>query len=289
MSLLDQLKDPKLLPYVLGGAGVAGLAGGALTAQTPQQRNETPGGRRMRILRNGLMSAAAGGGAVALGGIGANALGNALPKSDVDPVSSIPSSWITRLGIGGTTAGALNGKNLWGSETAHNQQTLAQLINRNARPGASPTDLPFPESTGIHGTVTNPTEISNLFNKHDLEGSAAIRQAQASEALDRIAGSATQRSRILHEAGLSTSMGKNTVKDWLGGAAHNIVGRNSTALGRGGLRNPLARTLIAGAGLAAPEIWDAGKAVFNGGSGAVQAIKDKISPPPDYSGINLGQ
>ena len=57
---------------LLAGGG-AGLAGGYLTSQQPEDEAESNSSRRMRIIRNALLSAGAGAGAVGLGALVTNA------------------------------------------------------------------------------------------------------------------------------------------------------------------------------------------------------------------------
>lgn len=85
-QILDQLKDPSTLNPILAAAGASGLLGGFATAQTARRRGETAGQRRLRIIRNALLAAGAGGGAVALGSYGLHNAANALPAGDEDPV-----------------------------------------------------------------------------------------------------------------------------------------------------------------------------------------------------------
>lgn len=94
--------NPKITAMLLAGGG-AGLAGGALTAAAPERNGETSGSRRMRILRNALLTAGAGAGTVGLGMHAADSLENALPVDSKHPAEQALTNWKTR-GVAGTAA-----------------------------------------------------------------------------------------------------------------------------------------------------------------------------------------
>ncbi len=82
---LDYLKaNPTIAAMLLAGGG-AGLAGGYLTSQQPEDEAESNSSRRMRIIRNALLSAGAGAGAVGLGAIGYKRLSEAVPAGTMSP------------------------------------------------------------------------------------------------------------------------------------------------------------------------------------------------------------
>lgn len=96
--------NPTLAAMLLAGGG-AGLLGGYLTSQQPEEEGESKSSRRMRILRNALLSAGAGAGAVGLGALGYNRLSEAIPKGTMSPVEEkLKNPWVRLAGSG---AGAL--------------------------------------------------------------------------------------------------------------------------------------------------------------------------------------
>lgn len=95
--------NPKITAMLLAGGG-AGLAGGALTSAAPEREGETKGSRRMRILRNALLTAGAGAGAVGLGAHAADSLSNALPIDSKHPAEQALTDWRTRGAAGGAAA-----------------------------------------------------------------------------------------------------------------------------------------------------------------------------------------
>jgi hypothetical protein len=297
MSLLDQLKDPKLLPLILGGAGAAGIAGGALTAGTPLQPNETPGQRRMRILRNGLLSAAAGGGAVALGGIGSHALTNALPAGDVDPITSAVTSPLTRLGASAATWGGLNAR--LGHEVNTARQSLAQKLYRGAPNTAQGNALRnYLRPIGTTNEHVNPNLLDELFNQPggnprlpgvqpflDRQNTAVSTLRNMATSLSAQPGAADEQVRkALLEAGFSPSQGRRPIMDLLERAGHRLGGSGSDiAVSGRRMTNPLVRTALAAAALGTPEILQGGAYVGGQLMDTARSVKDHFSPPPDYS------
>jgi hypothetical protein len=78
--------DPKLIPALLAG-GAGALAGGTLTAMSPERQGESRMKRRWRILRNALLLGGAGAGGTALLQKGIqNAVTEPLPANDVSPM-----------------------------------------------------------------------------------------------------------------------------------------------------------------------------------------------------------
>lgn len=108
-QLLEKIKstvqeNPKTLAALVAGAGVGGLAGGVASAGKHDEK-ENKSERRMRILRNALLSGAAGAGAAGLGVAGYNQLSHALPADDTDPATGLFTSPAGR----GVMAGGLGG------------------------------------------------------------------------------------------------------------------------------------------------------------------------------------
>lgn len=100
--------NPALAATLLAGGGGA-LAGGALTASGPENERESRSERRRRILRNALVSGAAGAGVVGAGAFGANQLMNALPERQ-----SAAFSRLGRLALfGGAGAAGAGAGHVW--------------------------------------------------------------------------------------------------------------------------------------------------------------------------------
>lgn len=105
--------NPTLAAMLLAGGG-SGLLGGYLTSRQPEEEGESKASRRMRILRNALIAAGAGAGAVGLGAAGLNRLSEAVPVGTQNPIEEKLTSPLVR-GLGGVGAGLLGmakGENL---------------------------------------------------------------------------------------------------------------------------------------------------------------------------------
>ena len=103
--------NPRIAAMLLAGGG-AGLAGGMLTASSPNRATESKGSRRLRILRNALMAGGAGAGVVGLASSGGKRMLEAVPAQTEDPVAEMLTGGVPR-GIAGT-AGVLTGAGLGG-------------------------------------------------------------------------------------------------------------------------------------------------------------------------------
>lgn len=99
--------DPKLLPSLLAG-GAGALAGGTLTAMSPERQGESRGSRRWRILRNALLLGGAGAGGTALLQKGIErAVTQPLPANDQDPLmKKIHDLASGKWGVGGAAGAA---------------------------------------------------------------------------------------------------------------------------------------------------------------------------------------
>lgn len=114
---LDVLKDkasqagdylqanPTIAAMLLAGGG-SGLLGGYLTSQQEEEESESKMQRRGRILRNALLAAAAGAGAVGLGAEGYRRLAEATPAGSVNPIQEKLTSPFART-AGAAGAGIL--------------------------------------------------------------------------------------------------------------------------------------------------------------------------------------
>ena len=124
--------DPKILPSLLAG-GAGALAGGTLTAMSPEREGESRGHRRMRILRNALLLGGAGAGGAALLQGGLHNTLTPLPASDVDPTKKfIHDSVYSKAGIGAQLGLGATGLGLLSAaeEKAKATSLLSSLTNR---------------------------------------------------------------------------------------------------------------------------------------------------------------
>lgn len=101
----DYLKaNPSIATMLLAGGG-AGLAGGMLTGNSPERAGESSKDRRLRILRNALLTAGAGAGAAGLGMYGYDKFKNAIPEGMPHPAQEALTSTPARtLGAAGGAA-----------------------------------------------------------------------------------------------------------------------------------------------------------------------------------------
>lgn len=114
-QLLEQLsssvkENPKTIATILAAGGLAGIGGGMASAGHEDPK-ESPMSRRLRILRNALLTGAAGAGAAGAGIYGYKQLANALPEGDTDPATGLFTSGFGRtlMGTGLGTAGWVAG------------------------------------------------------------------------------------------------------------------------------------------------------------------------------------
>lgn len=263
-QLLSQLGNPDVLKSVLATAGVSGLAGGFLTAQTPQRAGETPGQRRMRIVRNALLTAGAGGGAMALGRAGLHDFASAVPSNSVDPVTGAVSSPIARAVYGGGVWSALNkGRN---ADITAARSTLGNKLTNlvgSGGPGGIPQNV-----------LADIKSMGGLQPSH-LTGQTG---GQVRGALDTLlantAGGATgaQRAKMLQgellHAGLPSTINAanpaaeiaqnafgNTARSFGNRLFGGLINKGPTLVERGLMKAPIARTALAAlAALGAPAI-----------------------------------
>lgn len=95
--------NPTLAAMLLAGGG-AGLVGGALTAKQPEVEGEAKSDRRKRILRNALLSAAGGAGAVGLGASALNRFATAVPSGSKGPIEQVAESALGRSAVSGAAS-----------------------------------------------------------------------------------------------------------------------------------------------------------------------------------------
>jgi hypothetical protein len=179
---LDTLKDkasqagdylqanPALAAMLLAGGG-AGLLGGYLTSQQPEEEGESKMSRRGRILRNALLAAAAGAGTVGLGAEGYKRLAEAVPEGSVNPVQEKLTSPFAR-GAGAAGAGIIGfskGRNLDYAELADKARNFLRPADQIAAKGMKPEEvIAFAESKGFT------PRTSGFFNPAIFKGSPKL-------------------------------------------------------------------------------------------------------------------
>ena len=96
--------NPRIAAMLAVGGGTA-LLGGGLTAREKERTGESKGSRRLRILRNALLTGAAGAGTVGLASSGYDSLANAVPANSETPATELAGNPLTRVlaavGLGG--------------------------------------------------------------------------------------------------------------------------------------------------------------------------------------------
>jgi hypothetical protein len=264
------------LTPILATAGASGLAGGYLTAQTPQRTDETPGQRRMRIIRNALLAGGMGAGAVAGGYTAMNQGGNALPANDVDPVTKSVTSPVAR-GVYG--AGAFGALGKWTHSGTKDTTSAAAEAVQNAVGKNQTVDPEARRFMGQHGirTALNDTTGSNSFGstirgalEHMYQGqgkdpAAVARQQLLASGLPVNPDSPISnvaRSALYKTTGIS-GLGVSDVSNMLYRAPTEGKGMAGRFL------PPIARTaLAAGAAMYGPQVVgsaiDAGRNYFTG-------------------------
>ena len=180
--------DPKILPSLLAG-GAGALAGGTLTAMSPEREGESRGSRRWRILRNALLLGGAGAGGTALLQKGVHNTMTTLPAADVDPLKKQVHDFIgSKEGVGtGALLGAVGlGKTVAGEESRKANSIYAELLRKRdaqSRPHivnqktdalsaiknwvsdnavANAQAIKDKDLKLIRETTLNPTELANL-------------------------------------------------------------------------------------------------------------------------------
>lgn len=127
-QILDQIgeyakNNQGVLTGALATAGAGGLLGGYMSSRGRRRAGETRGQRRMRILRDALLTAGVGGAAAGLGGAAYKQLANALPSNDKDPVTNLFTSPFGRTGMGAAAGGGA-----WWLSKRYKQEPLAKQI-----------------------------------------------------------------------------------------------------------------------------------------------------------------
>ena len=233
-SLQELLSNPRVASMLLAGAG-GGLVGGAMSARSPRRRGESRGARRRRILRDALLTAGAGAGAVGLGQFGYDQLNTVLPARD--PEARGGRTLLGTAGFAGAGAGAG-----WGLKGRNTQLDSANRVLKTF-----PDDRGFAEALksgdrrrivrgakqviGEKGDALkqlNPQDIRNVGGR-GLEGLYDDAAGAAGKAYDWLAGS-----------GKSDTW--NSIKGNLGGKQQAVKGILSDSnLGRGAKADRLAR------------------------------------------------
>jgi len=286
------MADPALLATILGGAGIGGLAGGALSARARGDRDETRGKRRGRILRSALASAAAGAAAGGLGLAGMRSLGGALPADSKSPLAEGTGSPFGRLLLGGAGyAGASWTSRFGGSARSSNATYALNKVRKHLGVGAdSPRGSSPINDLGelvrnnrekvkewlqaepalareLQRAGINPASIDDAFKSIDVAADTGLRGAGAYRSAvtgaERYAGNADDLiTRRLGRMGL-----KDLARRYRGGGMSGLgplssaAGRLGRGLGASAYRAIAARPGHFGtAALAvlAPEIWRAG-------------------------------
>lgn len=171
-ALLNQVGDfakanPKTIAAILAGGGLAGVAGGMASAGNHDPR-ESRGSRRLRILRNALLSGAAGAGAVGAGALAHNRLANALPQGDVDPATGVFESIAGRGLMGGSlgfighqagrgrrenaAAGLLHGSGINDASKGSARDTIISIL-RDKGQGSTDNENLYARLTGSPGRL----------------------------------------------------------------------------------------------------------------------------------------
>jgi hypothetical protein len=294
-QLLQTLGESAAAHPALAAAAASGLIGGGMTAGTPLRRGETPGSRRLRILRNALLAAGAGGGAMALGQKAMENFNTALPVGDQDPVARKFTSPVGRIMQGALGVGVAHNGLGRKEDYLRAQKSLA------GSSGVAANDLPESarkmfKTDGITKGLMNSEHGPKIHAgiERELQGGQAGPVSKLEKFLKMIyLGGAD---RELYAAGLPTvqhEANNSTAKFLLDRAKKNFPGAADAdlpvlkkildaarpvgrATARGAYKffgtparfshmgNPLLRTTLGlGAGLAAPELiggaWNAGK------------------------------
>jgi hypothetical protein len=179
---LDVLKDkasqagdylqanPTVAAMLLAGGG-SGLLSGYLTSQQAEEESESKAQRRGRILRNALLAAAAGAGAVGLGSAGYKRLAEATPAGSVNPVQEKLTSPFAR-GAGAIGAGLLGfsrGSNMDLADIAEKARSFLRPADQLAAKGMKPDEIiSFATSKGFS------PRSSGFFNPAISGGSQSI-------------------------------------------------------------------------------------------------------------------
>lgn len=177
--------NPKITAMLLAGGG-AGLLGGGLSAAAPEREGEDTASRRMRILRNAVLSAGAGAGAVGLGMEGYNRLNEAVPANMPHPIAEKLNSTPARAlsGAAGVGAGAAAGRSLGGKADDADEFIHALDIFKRKGVNKQQIDLLGSDAAKIQKAKSiagaqgfNPTYSSPLTKMMDKVNNPHIRNA----------------------------------------------------------------------------------------------------------------
>lgn len=288
-DIFKTITDAAAAHPVMATAAATGLLGGAMTMGTPRRTGETPGGRRLRILRNALLAAGAGGGALALGQETMKNLSTAVPAGDMDPVERKFTSPIGRGMMG--LAGLAGAHNYFGrkDDYAAAQKDLGSALSNPgslAVPGTKghlPDDvvqtLANDRGPGLTGAMMNGPQGKNFFEALQNQRYAEGRAPFGEDLLHKLhLGSAE---RELYAAGLPLPPIADDVKGVERGVQHGgrflakylakLLSPVNARLSRGATKRlpPALRTALGLGGLMAPEIFGS----------TVRTAKDYLAQP----------
>lgn len=256
-QILEHLKNPGALNPVLAAAGASGLLGGVATAGTARRRGETPGQRRLRILRNALLAAGAGGGAVALGSYGLRQGQNALPVDDVDPVKKLSHGNAARGGLGLTSWLTLNRGA--GDVQQAAQAELQKKLLTQGRAGMDPAAFAKLKSVGLEGALkdTHTAPLVREFMATKMLGPDMGNPEKLMQNELRHAG------LPVHSAGVGQKASEVATKNFLERQRHRFAGwgkpiLTKTPTGMRGLPNAAKAAITLAAILKGPEAIGAG-------------------------------
>ena len=140
-EILKTITDAATAHPVMATAAATGLLGGAMSMGTPQRQGETPGARRLRIIRNALLAA------------GQEAFKNvntAVPVGDVDPVERKFTSPVGRGLMGAAGVAGFHGVPGMKENYGKYQKELGTAIGQ---PGLSLAAVNGPGGSAIESAI----------------------------------------------------------------------------------------------------------------------------------------
>lgn len=268
-SLLNTAKDTfsnrTALYALLASALGSGAIGGLLTARSPKRQDETPGQRRLRILRNALGTGAAGAGVAGAGLLAKNLL----EQSPVVPGAATATDQAvhdpaTRLGLAGL--GGIIGNRLGArSETKELADEVVRAWNpyrRSSQNGPATVD-----------DIRNAMRTVGKTPANALASQTAMRDMLTQKLQVTPEGA----NNILRSIG-TVPPGESALEAWWlrnfsrqhGASNRGVMGSLSGSKGTN--RRLLGGAIGAGAGMAVPPLWDLGWSIAD-------KVKDKANEP----------